>query len=265
MDLSETALAAIGRMIDSRITSAVTGLEERIYSRLESRLDERVDARIAALQKDYDDKLSAQNAKIAALERRNVALEDELDELYYRVEEQEQRGRRYNVRVENVPFAVDPRAETNDQCFQQVAKKLGELDVTVAENEVVRCHRTSKPRTLDDGTKVAQAIVKVAFWSTRKKLNGINKTARNKGKPVRVFHDLTNERQDVLQYARSRVDRAMNSKFSKDEMKNLPEDEKCFVYANINCELLLKIGGRDFPFRCVEEFDELFRDKFSFR
>ena len=94
----------------------------------------------------------------------------------------------------------------------------------------------------------------MGYWSTSQKLHVVNRAARDKGKPIRVENDLTRERLDLLQYARSRVDRAMKEKYNKQQLKELPEAGKCFVYASVNSQLLLKIHGWDFPFH-----------KFSFR
>ena len=259
MDLSDDALAAIGELIDSKLAAAITDMEERVFTRLESRFNER----FAALESKFDEKYRELENKNKKLTQEKTELENDLYDTQDRVEDQEQRGRKYNVRIENVPFDVDPRAETDEMLQTKVLASLAELDITVVPSEIVHIHRCSRPKTLDDGSIVAQAIAKVGYWTTRRKLHVVNRTARNKGKAIRVHHDLTRERLDLLQYARSRVERAMRGKYTKEQLDDLPEADKCFVYASINCQLLLKINGRDFPFHSVDEFDDLFRDKFS--
>ena len=265
MDLSEDALAAIGVLIDTKLAAAITDLEERVEERVFARLETRFNERFAALESKYDEKCRGLEAANKRLTHEKTELENDLYDTQDRVEDQEQRGRKYNVRIENVPFEGDPRAETDEMLMTKVLATLAELDIIVAPSEIVHMHRTSRPKTLDDGTQVAQAIAKVGYWSTRRKLHVVNRAARDRGKAIRVHHDLTRERLDLLQYARSRVERAMKEKFTKDQLKDLPEADKCFVYASVNCQLLLKINGRDFPFHHIDEFDDLFRDKFSFR
>ena len=148
--------------------------------------------------------------------------------------------------------------------FSKIQSELKLIDIDIAPSDIVRVHRTSRPRVGDDGVRTAQSIVKVASWSARKKLNNVNRLARAKKHSMRAHHDPTKERLDLLQYARARIDRAMKRKYSKEQMKNLVDNDKCFAFATINCDILMRINGGTFPFQSTEEFDDLFRDKFSF-
>ena len=146
----------------------------------------------------------------------------------------------------------------------KIISELSKLDIIISPTEIVRCHRSSRPRVLDDGVQSAQSIIKVASWSARTKLNNVNRLARAKKLAVRIHHDLTKERLDLLQYARSRIDGAMNAKFTKEQIKTLVDAEKCFAFATLNCDIIMRLKGQTYPFQSTEEFDDLFRDKFSF-
>ena len=147
--------------------------------------------------------------------------------------------------------------------FQKVKSELEKIDINIDSSEVVRIHRNSRPKTAEDGTRTAQSIVKVALWSTRKRLATVNKIARGKKAAIRVHPDLTRERFDLLSYAPNRIDRAMSQKFGKPP-KDLADNENCFAFASLNCDLLARICGSTYPFSSRQEFDDLFRDKFTF-
>ena len=271
MDLSAESLQAIGLLIDQRLAAAlsiaIADVEERIEARIQSRLDER----LAAIESKHCNTIRELEERVAAFAENNTKLkrdifqlEDDTFELHDRLEDQEQRGRRYNVRIENIGFDVSPREETEEMLFSKIQSELKKIDIEISPSEVVRIHRSSRPRPNEIGVLEAQSIIKVATWSARKKLNNVNRLARAKKLSIRAHHDLTRERLDLLQYARARIDRAMSRKFSKEQMKTLGDNEKCFAYATLNCDIIMRLNGTTFPFKSTEEFDDLFWDKFSF-
>ena len=269
MDLSQSSLEAIGALIDSRLAAALSELEGRLEARIMERLQTSLDERLAAIDSQHASAISTLENKVEALAKQNLKLrdnvfliEDDFYELHDRLEDQEQRGRRYNVRIENIAIESH-HEETEEKLSEKIIAELAKADVILTTTDIVRCHRSSKPRVLENGVRTAQTIVKVASWAARKKLNNVNRQARDKKLSIRAHHDLTRERLDLLQYARSRIDRAMHTKFTTDQLKTLGDNDKCFAFATINCDIIMRLNGSTYPFKSTEEFDDLFRDKFS--
>ena len=266
VDLSEASLVAIGALIKSQLAVAISDLEGRLEARITERLTS-FDERFDALNSQHASAIQSLEHRVEALAKQNTKLrdnvfqvEDDFYMLHDRIEDQEQRDRRYNVRIENV--IIDSREETEEQLSVKIIDELAKADVTLVASDIVRCHRSSRPRE-ENGIRTAQTIIKVASWAARKKLNNVNRQARAKKLSIRAHHDLTRERLDLLQYARSRIERSMNTKYSADQLKSLGDNEKCFAFATINCDIIMRLNGAMFPFKTAEEFDDLFRDKFS--
>ena len=236
LNLSVESLKAIADLIDSRLAAAVSLAVSEVEGTLEARLLERLqsqlDVRLAAIELKHATAIHALKERLDFVNIHNTqlrkiihSLEDDADDMHDRLEDQEQRARRFNVRVENISFDGSPREETDDALSAKIITELAALNIVLSPTEIVRCHRTGKPRFVD-GVQVAQAIIKVSSWSARVKINSVNRLARLKKRNVRVHHDLTRERLDRLQHARARINRAMNEKHSKDELKNLEDAEK---------------------------------------
>ena len=273
-NLSAESLKAIADLIDSRLAAAislaVSEVEGTLEARLLERLQSQLDVRLAAIETKHATDIHALKERLDFVNVHNTqlrkiihSLEDDADDLHDRLEDQEQRARRFNVRVENIPFDGSPRDETDDALSAKLITEFAELNIAISPSEIVRCHRTGKPR-LVDGAQVAQAIIKVSSWSARVKINSVNRLARQKKRSVRVHHDLTRERLDRLQYARARINRAMSEKHPQGSSNNLEDAEKCFAFATLNCDTIMRLQGQTFVFRSHEEFDDLFRQNFSF-
>ena len=138
--------------------------------------------------------ISAQSAEIASLNRRLnekderiQALENKNDALELKNDALEQYGRRFGIRVENVPLPVK---EDDDALFASLQEIFAENDIEIEAKDVARFHRTAKPRD-NNGIKVQQCIVKFTHWSVRQQFLGYNKRAREAGRDSRVNNDLT--------------------------------------------------------------------------
>ena len=131
MDLSPDSLTAIRDIISQQLATAlsitIADVEERVQRRLEERLNERV----AAIEEKFDSTIRGLEEKVSASSESNKKLKDTIFklenkflDLHDQLEDQEQRGHRFNVRIENVAFDVEPRAETEEMLFSKVQSEL---------------------------------------------------------------------------------------------------------------------------------------------
>ena len=197
-------------------------------------------------------RLAESDAKVSDLARQLNESRSEVRSLKRQVEDSnifiddlEQYGRRMSVRVENVPFS---RGETENDLFTKIHTKLAEVDVNINLNDVVRFHRSSAPKVNEDGSTVAQCIVKFGKWEARRSMHGLNKKARAKQVSVRVNNDLTRRLFSLLLDARRKM---------KDS--NILSNE-CFPYADMNSNLRIRIGGVVKTFNTDTQLDTILAD-----
>ena len=260
-DISEASMATIVAKIETAVATSVGNaiistdrkialLEDKIASLL-SRFDtQRIeyDEKISSMSTNYDNKIRHLN--------------DHIDRLTSRHDDQEMRSRRYNVRIENIPFSVEPKDETPEILQAAVVSQCEEMNIHLEPADIVRLHRSSRPST-KDGLTSAQTIIRLASWAKRKQFCKVNKIARAKKSNFRAHNDLTKARHDLLSYARGRIDRAMHTKFSERELKKgVKDNDNCFTFATADGQLLLRCNSEVFPYTSSEEFDDLFREHF---
>ena len=141
---------------------------------------------------------------------------------------------------------------------------LDEIDVKIEDTDVVRLHRSSKPKKNKDGVTCAQTLLKLGNWKARERLAVANKNARAKRKDIRVHNDLTQRRFQLLKYARDRTERAMARRYPNRDMRNnLRPEKKVYVFANIQSDLKFKIGQRTLAFNTYEDFDAMYEEEFK--
>ena len=156
-----------------------------------------------------------------------------------------------SVRVEGVPLVEE---ENPDTLFAEIQTKLKEVNIDINPSDVVRFHRSAAPKKHKvTGVTMAQCIIKVVRWGKRQEFHGANKKARASGKSVRVFHDLTKRRLDLLNKARTRL-----------ATHGLATNET-FAYVDINCNLKIRQGRRSHDFNTDEQLDGLFGELFGER
>ena len=174
----------------------------------------------------FNSKFAALSEKLDASERRIVELTAEVGTLKFQLSESrsevgslrrqllthvtqtddlQQYGRRMSVRVEGVPI-VEGENENPALLFAEINKSLEKVNINLKQEDVVRFHRSAKPK-IDEKTNIksAQCIVKLVRWEKRRALHGVNKRAREKDLPVRVYHDLTKRRLTLLNNARNKL------------------------------------------------------------
>ena len=150
----ETAVAtSVGNAIIST-DRKIALLEDKIASLL-SRFDtQRIeyDEKISSMSTNYDNKIRHLN--------------DHIDRLTSRHDDQEMRSRRYNVRIENIPFSVEPKDETPEILQAAVVSQCEEMNIHLEPADIVWLHRSSRPST-KDGLTSAQTIIRLASWAKR--------------------------------------------------------------------------------------------------
>ena len=166
--------------------------------------------------------------------------------------------------MENIPIPEGDGEETTDQLLTTVKEKLQEIDIKIEDSDVIRLHRSSKPKQNKDGVVCAQTLIKLGNWKAREKFAVANKNARARRKDVRVHNDLTQRRFKLLKYARDRTDRAMARRHpNRDARNHLSLEQKVYVFANLQSDLKFKVGQRTLSFNTYEEFDAMYDAEIS--
>lgn len=205
---------------------------------------------------------------IEALRDENTRLRERLIHYDIAIDDLEQYGRRMCVRVEGVPWA---EGETNEELQDTLVAEFGKLGVVVEPRDIVRLHRSSKPKEVKRGNKVVvtkQAIIRFSNWRSREKFAGLNKKARQvekttKKPSIRVNNDLTKRRLQLLTSARQRISVHLGRLFTEEEQKDgLPDADNVFAYANINSDLRMRIRGRVVSFNSLPELEDAIKSAF---
>ena len=105
------------------------------------------------------------NGELAVTKKVNSKLVETVDCLKISVDDLQQYGRRYAIRIENIPYK---RGETETELHAKVVNVLAIAGVKVQDDTIGRFHRSSGPRKNDDGIDVAQTIVKFRHWAPRR-------------------------------------------------------------------------------------------------
>ena len=171
------------------------------------------------------------------------------------------RSRKYNVRIENIPYV---EKESDSQLLEKVITECAKVGIQLKDGDVARCHRSSKPKEMRDGTLKAQTIIKLSNWPARKLFQGAGKTAREKGVRFQSSNDLTLRRYELLKYARDIVNDEMARKFAVQEREEgVPDKHNAFVFSTPDGQLLFRVNSRIHAFDSEDKFDELFNFHFD--
>ena len=95
-----------------------------------------------------------------------------------KLDDQEMRARKWNVRIENIAFTGEPKAETDSQLLEKVKVECKKVGIDLLDNDVARCHRSSAPSRQDSGPLSTQTIIKLNNWAVRKRFQAANQQAR---------------------------------------------------------------------------------------
>ena len=140
------------------------------------------------------------------------------------------------------------RGESEDELFSAITEKLAVVGVELERDDVVRFHRSAAPRINNENKTVAQCIVKLAKWAPRRKMQGVNKVAREKGASIRVHHDLTHRRYGLLAKARDQV---------KTSLGHVTET---FPFVDVNSNLKIRCKRDVMDFNSEQELSSIVDD-----
>ena len=203
------------------------------------------------------DELNDVKHELRETKTENRSLRRQLNEATGNMDDLEQYQRRQSVRIEGLKYTT---GETNEQLHTLVKTELATIGIVLDDSDVIRLHRSSKPRARDtDNTLVAQTLVKLSNWKIREKLHSANRAAREKSAAFRIHHDLTKLRYGLLKSARERIDRHLLLQYDREQIKRLPEEDKIFAFANVNSELRIRARGRVFKFADDEQLEDVMR------
>ena len=183
---------------------------------------------IAKLKTEHDNKIAEMAEQISDLEAKVARHKKKRVKGELALDDQEQRGRRWNVRIPKVPVLPD---ETNTSLKTQLVKILSDAGAQIGLQDVVRCHRSGKTAPLEesqDPQEYGQCILAVDRWDVRESLHLARKKAFANGYGIR--QDLTKHRLGLLTSARDTI-----------KTWNIPKEAtQVYAYANINCDLVMR-------------------------
>ena len=107
-------------------------------------------------------------ATIVKLTQENTTLRERIIQHDIALDDLEQYGRRMAIRIEGITWKEE---ETNVELETKVVEELGKSGVVLEPRDIIRLHRSSKPKE-KDGVVTKQTIVKLARWRTRESSPG---------------------------------------------------------------------------------------------
>ena len=148
------------------------------------------------------------------------------------------------------------------------------MDINLEQKDVIRFHRSAKPKLNRSKKLVAQTIVKFSNWKIRKAAHYANKKARTTGKAFRIHHDLTKRRYNLLAHARQQIEarftdhnrqRGGPNTAGQDQPNETIENnessgnqrDKIFAFADVNSNLLVRFCQETFPFNDERELEDI--------
>ncbi len=196
---------------------------------------------------DKDERIVELEAKVASLQHTLAGVREEVRSNRSENDALEQYGRRMNFRVEGVEVQAD---ETPDSLQEQVVSILQNAGASISHGDIIRSHRTGKPRFRDDDggsqsdrrVKVGQVIVRVNKWKVREDIHNQRKAVRAAGHPVK--QDLTKRRRGLVTDAFDAIK----------AWGKLPVP--VWAYANINCVPTMRRGNEAMKFTTREELQD---------
>ena len=130
-------------------------------------------------------------------------LKNEIQRMQIDTDDLQQYGRRQNVRLEGIEWS---KGESEEELYQLIKTNLAKVEVDIKKSQLVRFHRSSRPSTSERSGKVcAQVLVKFQRWEQRRACHFANKKARDGNINLRVNHDLTKRKYQLLGRARQLI------------------------------------------------------------
>ena len=102
-----------------------------------------------------------------------------------KLDDQEMHARKWNVRIENIAFTGEPKAETDSQLLEKVKVECKKVGIDLLDNDIARCHRSSAPSRRD--------------WAVRKRFQAAYRHAHQNKIRFSCSNDLTKMRHAFMQ------------------------------------------------------------------
>ena len=254
--------------MDQKFATLKQNLTDEIREQIRNEFRSDLDAMKTSLD-ELKLTISGQKAEISSLRRQLAEKDAVIANQAVSHDDLEQYGRRYAIRVDNLPYNDDK--ETDAQLCNALDEEFAKANIRIDfENDVQRLHRVGKPKTLKDSNQVVrQVIVKFTRWSAREKFGGFNKTAKQKRIQIRVSHDLTQRRLRLLNLARDKISANMQRLgYTEDQIRgkngqSIPDEFNVFAYANYNSELRIRGRKTVFKFNTETELNKVMEDLFN--
>ena len=168
--------------------------------------------------------------KVVKVVQRNVELSDELrnshNQLLIKIDDNEQYSRKDSLRIEGIDYS---EGETHQVLGNKIIECLGNLGAKVSMRDFHRYHRSSAPRTLTDGRRVSQTIVRFNNWAARASALRASQSGTRQerlARPQFARVDITKRRLALLKEAQKAL------------------DKHPVAHAYVNSESVLKIKNR---------------------
>ena len=197
-----------------------------------------------------NDTIKSLNEVVAEKDAKIAALGDDVARLTYnqnimrrKVDDQEQYGRRYCLRINSYP--ANEEGERED-VMKVIEECCGEMDTPFVPSKIDRAHRIGRVTT-DKRTKkkVQPIIIKFRSWESRTAFYRARPKWKQGGgaRKFSVALDLTKDRLSLLYSARDKIEGNPHFKYA---------------YADINCRLTLRLSDdKALCFNSMEELDNL--------
>ena len=223
-----------------------------LVSQLNSLRDEFINAKLnfdtqlQENQRHFKAELNKRDKQIIKLQTRNDYLEKRmgvaecvLKEHQKLIDDLEQYSRRHSLRMSGVEKKY---GETSRDVAEAVSDEIDRLKLNIGPIDIDRAHRSGRRYFDKDGVEQQGVLAKFTSWYARNEFFGARKNS--------LYHikaDLTKQKNQTLQYARSRIH---NDSLLKEFVN--------YVYVDPNCNLIaFTKTGRFLAFNTELDFDLL--------
>ena len=182
--------------------------------------------------------ITEKDRKIEIMESKIAILENTVNILKEKCDDNEQYSRRVSLRISNIPLPHGGK-ETAEQCMEKVKEVIREAGVVIPDVVLDRAHRVGRPKKDDDGSAKQQIIVRFTTWQHRTLLYKGRKNLAN----AKVYLDLTKTKFKLLKHCQAKV-----------QDNNLVD----FVFADVNCALCVRMKNGAFRyFNSENQLDDI--------
>ena len=175
--------------------------------------------------------IRAKDLKIEVLESKVAILENAVNLLTLKCDDNEQYSRRCSLRINNIP--VPNGEETAEDVMVKVKEIVKESEADVPDHVIDRAHRVGRS-VIHNGERKQQVIVKFTTWHHRSNFY----KNRKKLSSAKVYIDLTHTKFKLLKHCQEKVRES---------------DVVEYIFADINCSLCAKLCNGQYKYFSSEQ------------